>query len=71
MTTFAPGDRVIVYSFGEHPGEVIGPDEQHSASGWVAVRLDNPRHRGRIWRGHVDHLKPEPVTAIELGSDSA
>jgi hypothetical protein len=63
QTTFLPGDRVIVCSFGIHPGEVLPMDNQHA--GWVSVRLDERGLGSRIWRGHAGHLKAEskPATA--------
>lgn len=54
------GDRVIVYSFGEHPGVVAGLDPMVTiqgrtsrAYGWVKVRLDD----GHEFNGEPKFLK--------------
>lgn len=52
--TLKAGDRVIVHSFGSHPGVYVGPSGAVSIQGrtvspasWIKVRLDD----GREWNG--------------------
>jgi hypothetical protein len=54
------GDRVTVYSFGEHPGVVVGFDplvtvqgRTSRADGWVKVRTDS----GLEWNGERGLLR--------------
>lgn len=53
----SPGTTVIVYSFGQHVGRVLGPSD---TEGWISIRL----HDGRIWNGTPRDVERATISSL-------